>query len=394
MATSPSLTAAGLTVLTLDQVVENIVENLQASPHWGVKVSYGVDSPIGQLIRVFAGQIMEVYDLQQLQHAAFDPREAEGVQQDNLCQVVGVERTAATYSTGTVTLSGTAATVIAAGKRGRVGTDGPIVELDAAATIGGGGTVDAAATAVEAGAVEIGAGAVDSIYDAVSGWTGITNAAAFTSGEPQESAATLEARRSRSFSISGACTYWAMRARLEALDIVTAAAVLVNTTDATDSNGLPPHTFRPVVWPTGLDAETIAATIWEVAGSPAGIASDGTESYYVTDAKQETTHEVQWSEADEQVMYVELTLTTTPDYPATGDTLAAAAAVAAGEALGLGADVLIAKIEAAVVDAVPGISDIATRIKVTAGGSWQSTSLTIAADKIATFDTSHVTVIS
>jgi hypothetical protein len=393
MGTSPSLTSAGLTVLTEDQIVENIVEALQGSSMWGDKVSYGPDSPFGQLIRTFAGQLVEVYDLQQAQHQAFDPREAGGVQQDNLCEIVGVRRTAATYTTGTVTLGGTPATVIAAGKRARVGSDGPMVALDAAATIGGGGTVDADATAVDAGAVEINSTAVDTIVDAVAGWSSVTNAADFTTGEPIESDPILESRRARSFSISGSGTYYAIRARLEALDEVTAAAVLVNVTDTVDANGLPPKSFEPVVWPTGISPAIIAAAIMEVCGPPAGIEIHGDELYYVTDSKG-FQQEIRYSEATELEMYVEFTLVTTSAYPTNGDDLVTAAAVAAGNALTLGDDVLIAAcLEAAATGACPGISTIATRIKVGAGGAWQATSLTVGAAEIARFSTGRVTVL-
>jgi hypothetical protein len=241
--------------------------------------------------------------------------------------------------------------------------------------------------------VEVGATAIDTIVDAVAGWTSVTNAADFTPGEPEESSAVLEARRSRSFAISGSATYFAIRARLEALDEVTAASVIVNTTDAVDAYGLPPHTFMPVVWPTGIADATIAAALVEIAGTPAGIASYGSTSYYVTDSKgyQQI---VKWSEATELELYVEHTLVTTSAYPVGGDTLVKAAVVAAGNALTIGENVLIAStLEAAALGACPGISTIATRIKVGAGGAWQATSLSVDYDQIARFSTARVTVL-
>jgi len=63
----------------------------------------------------------------------------------------GVDRKAAEFATGTFTFSGTPATGIPAGTRVARASDGVEYEVDSGGVVGGGGTVDLAATAVEAG---------------------------------------------------------------------------------------------------------------------------------------------------------------------------------------------------------------------------------------------------
>lgn len=78
-------------------------------------------------------------------------------------------------SSATVTCSGTPATVIPAGKRIKISGSDVLWSLDEAVTIGEGGTVDGTFTSSEAEDAE--AHDLDTIVDAVSGWSGVDNAA-------------------------------------------------------------------------------------------------------------------------------------------------------------------------------------------------------------------------
>ncbi|MGH2369576.1 MAG: baseplate J/gp47 family protein [Chloroflexota bacterium] len=111
----------------------------------------------------------------------------------------GLERLAAVAAAGTVRFSGTAATVVPAGTRvataSTTQTPAQVFTTDAAASVGGGGTVDVAVTAEVAGAAgNVGAGTVVFLLTAITGITAVTNPTALTGGLDEETDAALLAR--------------------------------------------------------------------------------------------------------------------------------------------------------------------------------------------------------
>ena len=371
MATTPSLEATGLTVLTEEDVFANMIEGLQGKSAWGSQVSYGDDDPLGQILRVVSGQIGDVYALQRQQYDAFDRDAAEGVALDNANGFAGVERDPATHSQGEVTLSGTAGTLVPAGNRFRVGADGPMVELDASAEIQAGGSVTADASAVEAGAVEINASAVDTIVDPVTGLDSVTNASAFVAGDPLEDDPTYRERGEASFSLSGSGTDFAIDARLEEDDDVTSAAVISNRSDSVDTYGHPSRSVAIYIWPSGLDSAAVAQLIWEQGAPPAGMRLVGDQVYYVTDPNG-FKQEIRWYVATELEMHCNIGIASTnDDYPTNGDDLVKAAVVAWGNALGQGTWAASASLEAYVRSQVPGILAFGTtEFQATGDATW------------------------
>lgn len=394
MTVTPSLSAAGLTVLRVEDVRERLVAAIQASPEWGPDTPVGPESPIGQIIDAQATEIGAAWELLQAVYDSQVPDAAEGVCLDNIASITLLRREDETYSTVTLTLSGVAATVIAAGKRVRV-ADGPIFALDDDATIGGGGTVTGVlATCTEAGANEASAGSVVVIVDAVTGWTGVTNPADAVSGQDIETDELLRERREESLSLSGSSTDPAIRARLAALDCVDAAVVISNRSTVTDSYGHEPHSMGIYLWPDGggADDEEIADAIYGQCGPPAGIKMMGTETATVTDDQgYETT--VAWYYASEYVVDWQITITTEDDYPAGGDDLIKAAVVAYGATLSVGDDVLPDACEAAIWGAVAGLRTCTASVREHGTMVWYTTPITIAMNQIATTAIGNVTVV-
>ena len=390
MTTTPSLSSTGLTVLRTADVRENMVEALQASSNFGPDAQTGSDKVLGQVLDVAADPIGQSYELIEALLDGFDADGAVGTLLDNIAGLTGLTRLAATYSTVTLTLTGTPATVIAAGKRARV-PGGAIFALDAAATIGGGGTVDAAATCTTAGAYEAAASSVTEIVDSVSGWTSVTNAADATIGSQIETDSALRTRREQVFTAGGSCVVQALRVALEDLDYVTSANVISNDTNAT-VDGVPAKSFRTVIYPSTADADNlqeIAETIR--AHKPAGIRSYGTDRTGTVTNPYDYATTVSWDWADTVEMHANLVVVTTSDYPSTGDALVKAAVEVWGDALGLGGDANNAGMIAAVMAAVPGIASFTTAQVKKTGGSYANT-YAVDSDEITQWDTSRVTV--
>lgn len=393
MATTPYYDSTGSLLLRAADVRSNIDEDLIASAEWGPEAQLEADKALSQILDPPADQLGQAYDALQEAIDARDPAAAEGVHLDNIANLVGVTRQPATYSTVTLTLGGTPATVIAAGKRARVpGTTDLYWALSANATIGGGGTVDAAAACTTIGSQEASATSITEIVDAVAGWSTVTNAAAAVAGDEIETDAALRRRRKLSLSAGGTARAAAIRAKLEALSYVTAAAVIENTGMTTDADGIPAKSFRPIVWPTGLSAtqeQGIIEAIWTVA--PAGIYVDGTERYSITD-DQGYAQEMGFEYGTNREIYAEVNLTVTSDYPSTGDADVEAALKVFDNDYSLGSKVLPDDLVDYIREQVAGIDHCDLRIKFGgAPGASDTVPLYPEVDEVPFFDT-NVTV--
>ena len=105
-----SLTSAGLTIKRLSDIQSDLSDAMKTA--FGASTNTDSDSVIGQLIGVFAGELAPVYELAQQLYDSFDPDQAEGTQLDNVAALVGITRLVATNSSATLTLTGTAGTLI------------------------------------------------------------------------------------------------------------------------------------------------------------------------------------------------------------------------------------------------------------------------------------------
>lgn len=319
--TTPTFDGTGLRVRTLDETRQNMRDNVENSPDLGPDIQTGPYSVTGMLIDATANPISETDDLLSAVYQGWDPDSADGVQMDNLATLTGITRQAATQSFGQMTLGGTSGTVIPALSKAKV-PNGETVRTKAEATIGGGGTVIVEAEAIEAGPLSFAAGSITEIVDSVSGWTSVTNAFDWTEGRAEETTSELRQRRARSLSAGGSSTDSAIRARLEDLDDVQAAAVISNRTLLTDAYGIPPKGCWIIIDPSSVDPAVIAETIWGPAGFPPSATPYGAQQGTITDDRGYA-QVVKWDWAAEVRLYIRATLTKGSGYPAGGDALVA-----------------------------------------------------------------------
>lgn len=394
------LDATGLTIKRLDEIRDDLVAAFQSSPEYGASTNTGPDSPIGQAIDVIAAQLSELWELAQEIYDAWDPDAAEGIQLDNIAGLTGVVREPANFSQipevagAGVIWSGTPATLIPAGTIARVGSDGAEFSSDTATTIGGGGTAPAvSATATTTGPNEAAIGALDTLVTVIPGLTGVTNTTEAILGQDIETDPELRRRREESFSLGGHGTDGAIQSRVAQLDDVQTARVKSNRTNTTDADGLPPHSFRTVIWPAGL----APAIEQEIAGlifleMPAGILADGTEAFTVTD-NQGTAVPVAFSYATGIEMYVEVDVTAGAEYP--GDSFVDDAVNDFGDTLTVGDDVLPYELGCYILDNVNGIEHLVIRVQRGAGpGPTDTIPVVIDFDEIALFDSARNTIAS
>lgn len=167
----------------------------------------------------------------------------------------------------------------------------------------------------ELGVIEQEANTITQIVTPILGWDSVTNPFAAITGRLEETDEELRERfRNTKFERSSNILD-SLYSALRNLDGVTDVAIYENDTDVTDSNGVLPHSFLPLV--LGGIGSDIAQTIWE--NKPMGILSQGNTIVSVTDS-QGFSHDIGFERPNPITVYVDLTITKDPNlFPADGE---------------------------------------------------------------------------
>lgn len=147
---------------------------------------------------------------------------------------------------------------------------------------------------------------IDTISVPITGWDSITNPIAAVTGRLVETDVELRERFRNSKFIESANIIEALIDALESVDGVTDVNVLENDTDTTDSNGVTPHSFMPIVL-GGLPTD-IGAAIW--ANKPTGIGSIGDTTVQVPDS-QGYIHNISFKRPTSVPIYMYLDISST-----------------------------------------------------------------------------------
>lgn len=170
--------------------------------------------------------------------------------------------------------------------------------------------------AVTAGPLEQPANTIDTILTPMLGWDSVNNPLAATPGENRETDEQLRLRFRNGKFDRATNTYDAIYSALINLDNVTEVTIYENDTSVVDGNGVPAHSFLPIV--SGGLSQDIGNAIWE--NKPTGILSYGNTSVTVTDI-QGGTHTVSFSRPNPVVIYISMDITTDVNFPANGNDL-------------------------------------------------------------------------
>lgn len=164
----------------------------------------------------------------------------------------------------------------------------------------------------------------------------------------------------------------------------------------TESGGRPPKSFETVV--EGGSDDAVALKIWQL--KPAGIQTYGNVNngagITIIDSFGNP-QVIHFTRAVPVYMWVNVVLTLNPQetFPANGQELVAQAILAYGNTLGIGVDVIIQRVQAAVF-AVPGISSatvqLARTLNVSTTPTYVSTNIDIGETEISVWDLSRINV--
>lgn len=241
-------------------------------------------------------------------------------------------------------------------------------------------------TAVNAGPIQGEANTITSIQTPKTGWDAVTNPTAVVAGENVETDEELRERFRVSKYIRATNILEALYSDLISLPTVTEVQIYENDTDVTDSNGVPAHSFLPII--LGGDPLDIAETIWE--NKPLGIRSYGNTTQDIFDS-QGFPHEIGFERPNPVDTYIRMNLTTDPNYPQNGDDLIKSnLASYFGTNFGIGDDVIYSRLYTPI-NSVPGHQVNSLEVS-TNGITWVMTNIVVAFNAIATLESMNITI--
>lgn len=271
----PYIDESGLHIPTYTDILEDLIAREKAI--FGSDIYLGNDSMDYQYLSVIALKLSDTLQAVQLAYNNRSPVTAIGSGLDALVKINGLRRKTPSYSTCSVTLSGTAGTVITAGVV--VDVSGNRWELPASVIIEYNGTVTVTAKCQTIGAVAALPGTITKISTPTKGWLSVTNNAAAVQGQPVETDAQLRTRQAISTDLPSQTLLSGTTAGIASVSGVTRYKVYENDTNITDAKGLPPHSITCVV-EGGVDND-IASEIYARKGI--GCYTNGTTTVTIKD---------------------------------------------------------------------------------------------------------------
>jgi uncharacterized phage protein gp47/JayE len=384
----------GFTLKRLEDIESEIDADL-VNTFGNVRTDYA--SVFGQLKAIMSKKFADLWELLQTLWLSYS-LQSEGLALDSVVQFSGVTRLPSTKSEVVVTFAGDEGTTIAVGTIVRSSITGVQFTLNSAVNINipVAETIDLSFIALEYGALSAPAASVTQLITPISGVTSITNAVEAVQGRETETDDELRTRFIQARSRLGYSRFDAVISRIvqEVAGVVSAAAV-ENTSDITDSDGLPPHSFEIIVdCPTSIE-QAVANKIWDV--KPLGINTFGDITKDVTDS-QGKVHSISFSKITDVYAWINIVLTYSSEiaFPANGVSQINDNLLAYGKTVSIGQDFLIQALYSSIY-AVPGISSAAVTIDVTPSAgdtpSYGSSNIVVAAKERLIFATTRITIV-
>ena len=381
------LTASGFTAKTLNEIAEDVKARWR--PVFGSGVDTSTDSALVNVGNPIFTEIREVWEGMLLLYGFLNPNDAEGIALDNIGAITNTPRIGGTRSTVTVQAEGNEGAVIPSGFQLSVQDTGVIFETLAEQTLPAVGSqpLEFTMRALDDGPLQAISGTLN-VGGLPSGVTSIVNNVDATLGTLDETDEQYRIGRKTRLAALGAGTVAAIRSEILSVTGVTAATILENDTDITDSNGVPPHSFIALV--TGGAGQDIIDAIGRKKGAGTGTAGD-VSGTYTDETGQEFT--IRFQRESAVSIYVAVTITEkTTSYPVNGDDLIVQNIIAYEATLNAGDDVVLPPLQNAVTS-VPGIVSY-TLFFDTAPSPTTDTPVIIAFDERADFDSTRITVSS
>lgn len=273
---APYVDETGFHYPPYNDILEDYINDMQTI--YGTGIYLGSDSMDYQFLAIQARKLYDAYQACEIAYNAHSPKTSIGTGLDWVVAINGLARKRPTRSIVTLTLTGTAHTVIESGIV--ADAQGIMWDLPEQVIIGDNGTVDTQATCREYGVITAAANTITKIMTPVSGWTSVTNASEATVGSVTETDASLRARQAESTALPSRSILQGLLAALKSINEVGRCMVYENDTNSTNADGIPAHSICCIV-EGGTDQEV--ADIIQKKKAP-GVYTHGTSSVVVVDS--------------------------------------------------------------------------------------------------------------
>lgn len=330
------LTAQGLTIETLDEILTNLATQQKADIDTDLDTS--AESELGKLNGVFASTLREVQEVLAAVHAARDPNNATFAALDGVSSITGTQREPATKGTVTLSVNLNAGVTLPAGSVAQVSgqpTNRWVTKVAVINTGGSPATVPVEAEAENTGVINAGSGTITVIATPVAGWNSVTNSDPATPGTEIELDSDLRVRREEELQSAGTSPLDAIR--IDLLDVtygtesVNEVRMYQNLSDTTDADGLKPHSVEAIVDATdhaspvaGMNTAIATQLFKSKAG---GIETNGNITVNVIDSQGQT-QPTKFRRPTDKNVYVSLTIVTDPNtYDSSGSHAALKSAI-------------------------------------------------------------------
>lgn len=328
-----------------------------------------------------------------------NPNLAGGPYLDAIWALTAGQRTRATRSTLTATITGVANTLIRQGSRATT-TAGAIFRTTAAFIIPVSGTLTTATfESVDTGPVEAAANSLTQITDAILGWESVNNPAAAAPGQLTESDEAARQRRRQTLALQARSVSAAVTSRVASLPGVRSLAFRENTTNATDTiDGI--SLLAHSIWVSvdgGADDDIAMALLESKTG---GTGWNGDQTVTVNDPNSRQNYVVRFDRPTPVAILLRITVRSDSNIIDPITTVRdAVLRYANGEIPGergfvVSGDISPFEIAGAVNIDTPGIFITLAEVAMNQNSpTYQSTIFTIATDAIATVVASSITVV-
>lgn len=236
-----------------------------------------------------------------------NPNFAGGVFLDAIWALTGGQRVKATPTlVRGVVMAGVPGTIVPAGARASLGTNGALFELVSSAVLTA-GSATGDFQAVDAGAIAVSSGALNTIATSVLGWETVTNPTAGETGLDGESDIAARTRRRQTLALQGVALPEAIVSGLYTVDGVKSLAFRENVTPSTitiDTVSLVAHSVYACV--DGGSDNDVALMLLRKKSLGAGW--NGTTTVNVTEPYSGQVYAVKFSRPDIIQIYVRVTV--------------------------------------------------------------------------------------
>lgn len=301
MAVSPTITEAGMSIPSVAEILQGLIEDYQSI--YGSDVILSPDTQDGQFLGILAQSVYDAFAAALFAYNQMSPSTAVGVGLSSVVKINGMSRLVPSNSTCTVVLVGVAGTVIINGQIGDNQSLGTVWDLPASVTIPGSGNITVTATCTEPGAITAGGSTLQVILTPTAGWQTVTNPTAAAPGDPSETDAELRVRQALSTELPAVGILDGIVGGVATIVDVTQLRAYENATNSTDANGLPPHSFCLVV--LGGDTQSIVNAIG--LRKPPGIQTYGSTSGNYVDVYG-VSHTINYTIPTQKTVLVNITI--------------------------------------------------------------------------------------